>query len=112
MYMKGSKTPHIWFRSSRDFHRSLNSHPLATLGLTRHVDGQTYQCVTVHHTFVTPVPFDFLSFLAGGAEVIRYFQDRFSQPLAGHVSSVIKLKGKQHLESPPVAAHRWFFRGQ
>ena len=58
---------------------------------------------------MTPVPFELLCLVAGGAEVRDDFQDRFRKPLGRHVSPVIELQGEQHLESPPLAAHKLSF---
>ena len=45
------------------------------------------------------------------AEVIHDLQDCFAKQFGRHIRSVIRLEGKQHLETPPIAAHRLFFQG-
>jgi hypothetical protein len=51
------------------------------------------------------VPLDPLCLIADRAEVICYLQDGFGKPFARHISTIIESKGKQNLQSPPVAAH-------
>jgi len=67
---------------------------------------QPHQIVPVLDTTMTPVPFELLCFVTGSAKASDHFQHRFRESLGGHVSPVIELQGEQHLESPPLAAHK------
>jgi hypothetical protein len=57
---------------------------------------------------VTPVAFDLLRLVTGGAKVIYDFKHCFGKQFRGYIASVIELKWEQDLESPPFAAHKWF----
>ena len=83
-------------------------HPLAALRRIGHVHYQPHEIVPVDHTAVAPVALQLLSLVTGSAEVVDDFQDGFCQPLGRDIPTIIELKREQHLESPPVAAHRWF----
>jgi hypothetical protein len=53
--------------------------------------------------------FDLLRLIADGAKVPDDIENRLCKPFLRHISSIIELQGQQHLESPPIAAHRLFF---
>ncbi len=54
---------------------------------------------------VAELAFYFLDLITRRTEVSTTSQDGVSQPFSRHISAVIELKRKQHLESPPFAAH-------
>lgn len=86
------------------------SHPLAVRGRIRHIHDYLHQVIPVENAAVSPVTFHLLGFVAGRSEVIRYFQHRLGQPFRGNRTTIVKLKRKQYLESPPLAAHKLLSR--
>ena len=75
----------------------------------REIDDEPHEGVTNYNATLTPMSFDTLSLLADRTEAIHDLQDRFGKPLTRNISTVIELEGEQHLELPPVTAHRLSF---
>src|SRR5262245_49748300 len=82
-------------------------HPLTILCRVGHIDEYPHQVVPVDDPTVPPVTFHLLRLVTGGTEVIHDLEDGVGEPLRRYLSAVVKAKGKQDLESPPSAAHRW-----
>ena len=70
------------------------------------INDEAYEIITIGHAALTPVPFNFLCFVARGAKVIDDFKNRISEPLVWHVAAVVELKREQHLVTSPLARHR------
>ena len=55
------------------------------------------------------MPFNLLSLVTGRPKMIDDFKYSFCEPVLWNWPAVIELKGKQNLESPPLAAHKSFY---
>jgi len=75
-------------------------------GGIRNIDYDFHQVVAIDDFTLAPMALDFLGFVIGGAKMIHDLQNRVRQSILGYFTPVVKLKGKQDLESPPLAAHR------
>lgn len=70
-------------------------HPLAVgLGIGN-INNNFYEIVAVHDAADTPVPLDFLRFVAGGAKMVDDFQDCFGQPLRRYVAPSLNWRGSK-----------------
>jgi hypothetical protein len=81
-------------------------HPAAVFLGVGYIDDEPNQVVAIENGALSPMAFDFLSFVAGGAELLDDFEEGVSEPLGGDVAAVVELEREQHLESPPLAAHK------
>ncbi len=75
-------------------------------GGIRNIDNYFHQVVPIDDFTLTPMALDILCFVTGGAKMIHDLQNRVRQPVRRYLTPVVKLKGKQDLESPLLAAHR------
>jgi hypothetical protein len=82
-------------------------HPLAISRRAGHVDSDSDQIIPIEDTTVPPMALDLLGFIAGRAKLVDNLQDGCGDPFGRNGTPVIELEGKQHLEAPPLAAHRW-----
>jgi len=48
-------------------------HPLSILGSIRHINNDSHQIISIEHSTVSPVSFNFLRFVTGSPEVIHDF---------------------------------------
>ena len=80
-------------------------HPTPITREIRYVDNQLHKVITDDYSTLSPMSFDLLRLVAGGAKVIDDLEDCFGQPLTKHRAAIIELKREQHLEAPPFAAH-------
>ena len=55
------------------------------------------------------MPLNLLSLVTRSPKMIDDFKYSLGEPLLWNGPAVIELKGKQNLESPPLAAHRSFY---
>jgi hypothetical protein len=84
-------------------------HPVAGLIGIWHIHNNLHEIVPVDYAAVPPMPFHFLRLVTYCTEMIYHFKNRIGEPLRWHITTVIELERKQHLESPPLAVHRSFF---
>ena len=80
--------------------------PFAVCRSVGEVDDHLHEVVAIEDSLLSPMTFDFLSFIAGSAEMLDYFKNSFSQPFWRNLGAVVELEWKEHLESPPLAGHR------
>jgi hypothetical protein len=79
--------------------------------VVRHIYDNTDKIVSILHAAVPPVPFHFLGLVTGSSKTIHDFQHGFAESLRRHIATVIELQWEQHLESPPLVAHKLPFPG-
>jgi hypothetical protein len=80
-------------------------HPLAIPSRIRQIHNELHQSVSIGNATLPPLTLYFLGFVAGRTEMIHNFEQGFGKPFCRNVSSIIELKGKKYLESPPSAPH-------
>lgn len=67
--------------------------PLPVLGGIRYVNNNLNEVVAIHNAPVTPVPLNFLCFVAGGTKMVNDLEHSLSQPFCRYFPSIIELEG-------------------